>query len=76
MCFDMSDRVGISGKEPFRWKEYLVSAGFTDVVEKILKIPTKPRPKYERMEKIGASEVLHFRDGNVNISTRGHTQIL
>jgi SAM-dependent methyltransferase len=76
MYFDMGDRVGISGKEPFRWKEYLISAGFTDVVEKILKIHTNPWPKDERMKRIGAFELLHFRDGIANIFARGYTQIL
>lgn len=75
MYFDMGDRIGISGKEPSRWKEYLISAGFTDVVEKVLKIPTNPWPKDERMKRIGAFELLHFRDGIANIFARGYTQI-
>jgi SAM-dependent methyltransferase len=74
--FDMGDRIGISGKEPFRWKEYLISAGFTDVVERVLKIPTNPWPKDERMKRIGAFELLYFRDGIANIFARGYTQIL
>jgi hypothetical protein len=76
MYFDMGDKVGASGKEPFRWKEYLIAAGFTDVVETVLKIPTNPWPKDERMKKIGVFELLHFRGGIANIFTRGYTQIL
>jgi SAM-dependent methyltransferase len=74
--FDMGDKIGASGKEPLRWKEYMISAGFTDVVETILKIPTNPWPKDERMKKVGAFELLHFRDGISNIFARGYTQIL
>lgn len=74
--FDMGDKIGTSGKEPLRWKDYLISAGFTDVVEVVLKIPTNPWPRDERMKQIGAFELLHFRDGISNIFARGYTQIL
>ena len=76
MYFDMGDKIGASGKEPFRWKEYMEAAGFTDVVETILKIPTNPWPREPRMKQIGAFELVHFRDGISNIFARGYTQIL
>jgi hypothetical protein len=76
MYFDMGDRIGVSGKEPMRWKQYLIDTGFEDVVETVLKIPTNPWPKDERMKKIGAFELCHFRDGISNIFARGYTQIL
>lgn len=76
MYFDMADRIGCSGKDPMLWKDQLIAAGFTDVVEKVLKIPTNPWPKDERLKQIGAFELLHFRDGIANIFARGYTQIL
>jgi hypothetical protein len=74
--FDMGDKIGTSGKEPLRWKDYLISAGFTDVVEMVLKIHTNTWPRDERMKQIGAFELLHFREGISNIFARGYTQIL
>lgn len=76
MYFDMGDRIGVSGKAPQLWKQQLVDAGFEDVVETILKIPTNPWPKDARLKKIGAFELSHFRDGISNIFARGYTQIL
>jgi SAM-dependent methyltransferase len=76
MYFDMADRIGCSGKDPMLFKDQLTAAGFTDVVEKVFKIPTNPWPKDERLKQIGAFEMLHFRDGISNIFARGYTQIL
>jgi SAM-dependent methyltransferase len=74
--FEMGERIGASGNEPLRWKEYLEAAGFTDVVERVLKVPTNPWPKDPRLKQIGALELTHFRDGIRNIFARGFTQIL
>jgi SAM-dependent methyltransferase len=74
--FQMGERIGAPGKDPLRWKEHLLAEGFENVVETVLKIPTNPWPKDERMKKIGAFELLHFRDGIANIFARGYTQIL
>ncbi|TVY27220.1 Secondary metabolism regulator LAE1 [Lachnellula hyalina] len=74
--FDMGDRIGVSGHDPLKWKEQFLEAGFTDVKQTILKIPTNPWPKDRRMKQIGALEMSHFRDGISNIFARGYTQIL
>ena len=74
--FEMSERVGVSGKEPLRWKQYLEDAGYVDVVERIFKIPTNPWPKDERLKRIGAFELAHFREGIANVFARGYTDIL
>jgi ubiquinone/menaquinone biosynthesis C-methylase UbiE len=74
--FEMGERIGASGKDPLRWREQLVEAGYTEVVEKVLKIPTNPWPKDPRMKQIGAFELCHFREGIANIFARGYTQIL
>lgn len=74
--FDMSERIGASGKELLKWKQYLEDAGFVDVVEIVLKIPTNPWPKDPRLKMIGAFELLHFRDTISNVFARGYTQIL
>lgn len=72
----MGDRIGVSAHDPTRWKSQLIEAGFTEVVERILKIPTNPWPKDQRLKQIGAFELVHFRDGIANIFARGYTQIL
>ena len=74
--FEMGDRIGVSGHDPVKWKAQLLEAGFTDIVERVLKIPTNPWPKEPRLKQIGAFELVHFRDGIANIFARGYTQIL
>lgn len=76
LYFEMSERIGASGKEPLKWKQYMEEAGFVNVVEKVLKIPTNPWPKYPRLKKVGAFELSHFRDTISNIFSRGYTEIL
>jgi hypothetical protein len=72
----MGDRIGVFRKDPLQWKDQLVDAGFEYVVERVFKIPTNPWPKGERLKKIGAFELCHFRDWISNIFARGYTQIL
>ena len=74
--FDMGEKIGTSGKDPLRWKDQLETAGFSDVVETILKIPTNPWPKDKRLKQIGSFELAHFLYGINNIFARGYTQIL
>lgn len=76
MYFDMGERIGATGKAPLSWKQNLIDAGFENVVETVLKIPTNPWPRDQRMKQIGAFELCHFRDGISNIFARGYTQIL
>lgn len=74
--FDMSERVNLSGWEPTRWKEHLEKAGFEDVHERLLKIPTNPWPKDATLKKIGLFELHHFRETIGNVFARGYEQIL
>lgn len=74
--FDMSDKVGASGKETLKWKRYLEDAGYEDVHEKLFKIPTNPWPRDQRLKEIGLLELGHFRDSIANVFARGYTQIL
>lgn len=74
--FEMSQRIGCSGWEPTRWKEHFENAGFEDVVERVLKIPTNPWPKDKCLKEIGAFELSHFRDTIGNVFARGYEQIL
>ncbi|KAF4976029.1 hypothetical protein FZEAL_7247 [Fusarium zealandicum] len=72
----MSERVGLSGWEPTRWKKHLEEAGFEDVVERVLKIPTNTWPKDKQFKEIGAFELHHFRETISNVFARGYEQIL
>ncbi|KAF5693223.1 methyltransferase, partial [Fusarium globosum] len=74
--FEMSQRIGCSGWEPTRWKEHLENAGFEDVVERVLEIPTNPWPKDKHLKEIEAFELSHFRDTIGNVFARGYEQIL
>ncbi|KAF4472000.1 tam domain-containingmethyltransferase [Fusarium albosuccineum] len=74
--FEMSARVDTSGWEPTRWKEHLENAGFEDVVERVLKIPTNTWPKDKQLKEIGAFELNHFRENISNVFARGYEQIL
>lgn len=74
--FDMSERIGASGREVTKWKRYLEDAGYEDVREHIFKIPSNPWPRDPRLKKIGAFELDHFRDNIKNVFARGYEQIL
>ena len=74
--FDMSERIGASGREVLKWKNHLERAGFEDVHERLYKIPTNPWPRDERLKKIGVFELSHFRDNIANVFARGYQQIL
>lgn len=74
--FDMSERVGASGREPRNWKRYLEEAGYEDVVERVYKVPTNPWPKDPRLKRVGAFELEHFKEGIANVFARGYTEIL
>jgi ubiquinone/menaquinone biosynthesis C-methylase UbiE len=74
--FDMSERIGSSGHEVRNWKQYLEEAGFVDVQQRIFRIPTNPWPKDPTLKKIGAFELLHYRDNIANVFARGYSQIL
>jgi SAM-dependent methyltransferase len=74
--FEMSERIGASGHEVTKWKQYLEDEGYEDVQEKIFKIPTNPWPRDQRLKKIGALELDHFRDNIKNVFARGYEQIL
>lgn len=76
LYFEMSEKIGASGRELQNWKRYLIEAGYEDVQEILLKIPTNPWPKDQRLKKIGAFELCHFRDNIANVFARGYTQIL
>ncbi|KAH6900569.1 S-adenosyl-L-methionine-dependent methyltransferase [Thelonectria olida] len=72
----MSETVKLSGWEPTRWKKHLEDAGYEDVTERILKIPTNPWPRDPNLKKIGAFELHHFRETIANVFARGYEQIL
>ena len=74
--FEMSEKVGVSGREVLKWKQYLEEAGYEDVHEKLLKIPTNPWPKDQRLKKIGVFELSHFIENIANVFARGYSQIL
>lgn len=74
--FDMSAKVGVSGMEPLSWTKYLEEEGYEDIVQKMYKIPTNPWPKDERLKRIGALELTHYRDGIMNVFARGYKDIL
>lgn len=76
LYFEMSDKIGASGLEVQNWKRYLEEAGYEDVQEILLKIPTNPWPKDQRLKKIGSFELCHFRENIANVFARGYTQIL
>lgn len=76
MFAEMGEHIGCRVTEPENFKQYMLAAGFTDVHEKIHKIPTNPWPKDPRLKKVGAFELLHFRDQISTMFARGYTQIL
>jgi hypothetical protein len=67
---DASAIAGWSLREPKNLKKYLEEAGFEDVVEVRLKVPTSPWPKDKRMKLIGAFEMQSLLQGASAFSLR------
>lgn len=59
---------------PLHFHEYLKEAGFDNVCETVLKIPTSPWPKDRRLKKVGALELLNLMEGAQGFLLRGYTK--
>ncbi|KAL9627138.1 MAG: hypothetical protein Q9164_007694, partial [Protoblastenia rupestris] len=59
---------------PLHFHEYMREAGFANVSQTILKIPTSPWPKDRRLKKVGALELLNLMEGAQGFLLRGYTK--
>ena len=69
--FAIGESLGVSCRAPAQWKAMMEEAGFVDVQEHIYKIPTNPWPKDKRLKKVGAFELVQYRDQVSGIFVRG-----
>lgn len=69
--FEIGDAMGASTRVPTLWKQLMEEAGFVDVQEYKFKIPTNPWPKDKRLKKVGAFELVQYRDQVAGIFLRG-----
>jgi hypothetical protein len=76
LYFDIGEAIGATAMAPTYWKRQMEESGFEDVRENIFKMPTNPWPKDKRLKKIGAFELIHFRDNIGGLFLRGYTQLL
>jgi Methyltransferase domain len=72
--FAIGDALGVSCRAPAQWKTLMREAGFVDVQERIYKIPSNPWPKDPRLKKVGAFELVQYRDQVSGIFLRGFTR--
>jgi hypothetical protein len=61
---------------PVHYHEYLSEAGFANVSQTILKIPTSTWPKDPRLKRVGALELMNVKDGAQAFLLRGYTKEL
>jgi hypothetical protein len=59
---------------PLHFHEYLCEAGFTNVCQTVLKIPTSPWPKDRRLKRVGGLELLNLMEGAEAFLLRGYTK--
>jgi hypothetical protein len=59
---------------PLHYHEYMSEAGFTDVNQTVLKIPTSPWPKDKRLKKVGGLELMNLMEGAQAFLLRGYTK--
>jgi len=73
---EIGDRMGASIDAPRRWKYQLTEAGFVNVEDVVLKIPSGPWAKDKRLRKVGAVERLMLTEGLEAYMLRGWTQTM
>lgn len=76
MFIEMGARMGTSPLEARKWKQNLIDAGYVNVEEVVLKIPTSPWPRDSRLRSVGAIERAMLSEGLHAMMLRGWTQIL
>lgn len=59
---------------PLHFHEYLEAEGFQNVNKLVLKVPTSPWPKDQRLKKVGAMELMNLMEGAEAFLLRGYTK--
>lgn len=72
--FAIGDALGVACRAPAEWSTLMEGAGFVDIQERIYKIPCNPLPKDPRLKKVGAFELVQYRDHVSGIFLRGFTR--
>ena len=57
---------------PLHFDEYLREGGFQNVEKIVLKVPTSPWPKDQRLKKVGAMELMNLMEGAEAFLLRGY----
>jgi SAM-dependent methyltransferase len=71
---EMGEKMGAPVTAPRRWSTQLERAGFINVEDVVLKIPSNPWPKDKRLRSVGAIERAMLVDGLEAYMLRGWTQ--
>jgi hypothetical protein len=59
---------------PLHYQEYMREAGFDNICQTILKVPTSPWPKDPRLKRVGALELMNLMEGAQAFLLRGYTK--
>lgn len=73
---EIGARIKAEPDAPLHFHEYMHEAGFENISQTVMKIPTSPWPKDPRLKKIGALELMNFLDGAYGFLVRGYTKEL
>jgi hypothetical protein len=74
--FEIGDKMGTPIDDPRRWSAQLSQAGFTNVKDVVLKIPSGPWAKNRHLRKIGELERVMVVDAMHACMLRGWAQVL
>lgn len=76
LYFELAEAMGVDGRAPEKWKQWMIEAGFEGVHEERWKIPRNPWPKDKRLKDIGALELLNFQEFTPAAFRRGAIDVL
>ena len=71
---EIGAKINADPDAPLHFHEYLRDAGFDNVTQTVLKIPTSPWPKDRRLKKVGALELMNLMEGAQAFLLRGYTK--
>lgn len=74
--FQAADNYGTPCTSPANLKTWMRQAGFVDIEEHILKLPTGPWPKDKRLKQVGLFEMVNMTEGVEGLTLRTFTRAL
>jgi SAM-dependent methyltransferase len=74
--FEVAEKVGADPWAPTKWKQWMIEAGFEDVVEMPIKMPSNSWPKDPHLKEVGKLEHINLESFAPAAMERGWTHVL